>query len=92
MDEHFELNRKLSKIGPHRPCGSIAKGRSIIFCRIRSPLTASPCIEVELSFTSFLLMRLNFLFSNFWRCASAKAKTEDITSSEKLKEEGGVAL
>ncbi len=33
----------------------------------------------------FLLMQLNFLRSNFWRCASARAVTEK-TSSEELRE------
>ncbi len=54
-------------------------------------MTLSPCIEVDVSLTSRLLVRLNFLLSNFWRCLSARAETEEITSSEKLKV-GGLAL
>ncbi len=47
-----------------------------MFWHSKSPITPSPLIVVVLSLISFLLIRLNFLFLNFWRCASARAVTE----------------
>ncbi len=55
-----------------------------MFWYSKSPITSSPLIAVVLSL--ILLIQLNFLFSNVWRCVSARAMTEIFTSSEELRE------
>jgi hypothetical protein len=63
-----------------------------MFCRRRLPITVSPLMMLARLLVSFLFTQFNFLFSNFWRCESAMAKTDEITSSEELREEGLCAL
>ncbi len=82
----FEPNRKLLVLGPHRPCGSIAKGRKIMSCFRRSPMTLPPMIVVAVLFVFCLVFHLYFLHSNFWICLSASAVMEEIAISEKLSE------
>lgn len=80
----LEPRRKLFVIGPQRPCGSIAKGKRIMSCLIRSPMTSSPIIVEEGSEEFIFVLRLYFLHSNFWICLSAKAVKEGIAISSKL--------
>jgi hypothetical protein len=86
----LEPNKKLLVMGPHRPCGSIAKGSSIMSCLRRSPMTSSPVIVVVASLGFCLVLCLYFLHSNFWICLSALAVMEEIAISEKLSESGVV--
>jgi len=82
------LNRRLCIIGPHRPCGSSARGRRIILLLSKSPMTSSPSIvSIVLSFL-FLSSRLNFFRSNVCKCASARADMDVITSAERFNLEG----
>ncbi len=55
-------------------------------------MTVSPLMILAGLFVSFLLMQFSFLFSDFWRCESAKAEADEITSSKELKEGGKRAL
>ena len=79
--------RKWLRIGPKRPCGSTAKGISIMFWRRRSPMTESPVIFDDGSELLILLLRMYFFLSNFWRCLSAMAVTEEIAVSKDSKVE-----
>ncbi len=72
-------------MGPHLPCGSIAKGKSTILALINSHMTTSP--SIMLASLSRLLPRMYILRSNFWRCLSAVAVSEEITLSRRSNEE-----
>lgn len=76
------LCKKCRMIGPNRPNESIAKGSKIMLLASRSPMTSSPMIVVgEVSSSSVLSLRVNFLCSSVCRCESARAVTE-VTSTD----------
>ncbi len=72
-------------MGPHLPCGSIAKGKSTILALVNSPMKTSPSIMLVL--LSRLLPRMYFLCSNFWRCLLAVVVSEEITLSRRSNKE-----
>ena len=73
--------RKVWRIGPNRPKGSIAMGINIILRSRRSPMTVSPVVMVPV-ILSVLFSRPIFFFSYFCRCESALAVNIVMTSGE----------
>ena len=67
--------RKFCMMGPQRPNGSNAKARRMLLVLRRSSMIWSPwidCADDVLELT-FVLSRLYFSRSLFWRCRSAMA-------------------
>ena len=77
------VSRKDCKMGPHRPCGSIANGRRMVLAFNRSCMIVSPRVvcEAEVLVPTVLLLRMNLLLSLCCRCLSAMAVTICFTSA-----------